>query len=218
VRSTLDAQQTHPSVVVWSLGNEVTGRGHPAGQAEWIDATADLLHRLDPGRPVAVDLWGRHLPREPGLLTRRLDVIGVTDYTGWYEDPGAPAAVQAARVNGRIAALRALFPRRPIVVTEFGTASNRRNATSAPGGLRYQAELLARRVRELRRARVAGMLAWTLRDFALRPDFAGGSIEHVAPQVRLVAGLNEKGVFTYGGRPKPAVRALRAAFAAVTER
>ncbi len=218
VRRTLDAQQTHPSVVAWSLGNEVTGNGHPAGQAQWIDATADLLHRLDPGRPVGVDLWGRHLPRAPGLLTQRLDVIGVTDYTGWYEDPGAPAVVQAARVAGRLETLRALFPGRPIVVTEFGTASNRRNPTRAPGGLRYQADLLVRRVEELRRARVAGMLAWTLRDFALRPDFTGGSIERVAPQIRLVPGINEKGVFTYDGRPKPAVAALRRAFSEVTGR
>lgn len=218
VRRTLDAQQTHPSIVAWSLGNEVTGNGHPAGQGTWIDATAGLLHRLDPGRPVGVDLWGRHLPRAPGLVTRRLDVVGVTDYTGWYEEPGAPPAVQAARVRDRIATLRRLFPGRPIVVTEFGTASNRRNPAAAPGGLRYQAHLLARRARELRRARVAGMIAWTLRDFALRPDFTGGSIERVAPHIHLTPGLNEKGVFTYGGHAKPAVAALRQAFAPVTGR
>jgi hypothetical protein len=215
VQRTVDAEQTHPSVAVWSLGNEVAGRGHPGGQAEWIDATAGLLHRLDPGRPVAVDLWGPHLPRAPELLTRRLDVLGLTDYTGWYDHAGAPPAVQESQVRGRLGRLRELFPGRPVVVTEFGAASNSRNAPSAVGGLDYQAALLRRRIAELRRAGVAGMLVWTLRDFALRPDFHGGSISGTSPGVVLTPGLNEKGLFTYAGRAKPAVAAVRRAFARV---
>jgi hypothetical protein len=212
VLRTLDAEQAHPSVVAWSLGNEVAGAGHAGGQAAWIDRTAGTLHRLDPGRPVAVDLWGRHLPRAPGLLTRRLDVIGLTDYTGWYERPGAPAAVQAAVVRERLARMRALYPGRPLVVTEFGAAANGRNPAGAPGGLRYQAQLVRRRIGELRQARVDGMLVWTLRDAALRPDFSGGSIAAIAPGVRLASGINEKGLFTYGGRAKPAAAAVRHAF------
>jgi hypothetical protein len=215
VQRTVDAEQTHPSVAVWSLGNEVAGRGHPGGQAEWIDATAGLLHRLDPGRPVAVDLWGPHLPRARELLTRRLDVLGLTDYTGWYDHAGAPPAVQESQVRGRLGRLRELFPGRPVVVTEFGAASNSRNAPSAVGGLDYQAALLRRRIAELRRAGVAGMLVWTLRDFALRPDFHGGSISGTSPGVVLTPGLNEKGLFTYAGRAKPAVAAVRRAFARV---
>jgi hypothetical protein len=77
----------------------------------------------------------------------------------------------------------------------------------------YHADLLARRIAELRRARVAGMIAWTLRDFALRPDFTGGSISGTAPHVLLTPGLNEKGLFSYDGRPKPAAEAVRRAFA-----
>ena len=37
------------------------------------------------------------------------------------------------------------------------------------------------------------------------PTFEGGSIHGVLPRVRLIEGLNQKGLFTYGGRPKPAV-------------
>ena len=214
VRRTVDAEQTHPSVAVWSLGNEVAGAGHPGGQAQWVDATADLLHRVDPGRPVAVDLWGPRLPHEPGLLTRRLDVLGLTDYTGWYDLPGAPPAVQARQVRERLERLHELFPGRPVVVTEFGAASNAGNPPQAVGGLDYQASLLRRRIDELARLRVAGMIVWTLRDFALRPDFRGGSIAKASPGVVLTPGLNEKGLFTYEGRAKPAVAAVREAFAA----
>jgi hypothetical protein len=41
------------------------------------------------------------------------------------------------------------------------------------------------------------------------PTFGGGSIRHTLPGLRLVAGINQKGLFTYGGRPKPAVAAVR---------
>jgi hypothetical protein len=33
------------------------------------------------------------------------------------------------------------------------------------------------------------------------------------PAIRLVRGINQKGLFTYDGRPKPAVAAVRRAFA-----
>jgi hypothetical protein len=34
------------------------------------------------------------------------------------------------------------------------------------------------------------------------------------PTIRLVRGINQKGLFTYDGEPKPAVAAVRRAFAA----
>jgi hypothetical protein len=55
---------------------------------------------------------------------------------------------------------------------------------------------------------------WNLQDFALAPSFAGGSIRGQVPSIRLVRGINQKGLFTYDGRPKPAVAAVRRAFAA----
>jgi hypothetical protein len=59
---------------------------------------------------------------------------------------------------------------------------------------------------------LAGALVWNLQDFALAPSFAGGSIRHQVPGIHLVRGINQKGLFTYGGRPKPAVEAVRRAF------
>jgi hypothetical protein len=43
-----------------------------------------------------------------------------------------------------------------------------------------------------------------LSDFAVSPLFFGGSINGIVPDIRLVRGLSQKGLFTYGGRAKPA--------------
>ena len=49
------------------------------------------------------------------------------------------------------------------------------------------------------------MLIWLLRDYPLTPTFQGGSIHAALPNVRLIEGLNQKGLFTYAGQAKPGV-------------
>ena len=49
------------------------------------------------------------------------------------------------------------------------------------------------------------MMIWVLRDYPLNPTFQGGSINRVLPNLKLIEALNQKGLFTYGGQPKPAV-------------
>jgi hypothetical protein len=48
------------------------------------------------------------------------------------------------------------------------------------------------------------MIVWILQDFAMRPNFLGGSVRAHAPDIVLQRGLNQKGLFTWRGRPKPA--------------
>ncbi len=47
------------------------------------------------------------------------------------------------------------------------------------------------------------MLIWVLRDYPLNPTFAGGSIHGKLPKLRLIEGINQKGLFTYAGAPSP---------------
>ena len=136
----------------------------------------------------------------------------MTDYIGWYEGP-ASARGQLALASERIAQLRALFGDKPLVVTELGAGGSARAAGAAFGGLRFQARLLARRIRGLRdEPGVSGIIVWALRDYALRPDFVGGSIAERRPDLKVTPGLNEKGLYDFDGRPKPALDAVRRAF------
>jgi beta-glucuronidase len=206
--------QPHPSIIAWSLGNEVAGQGHPGGQLEHVQALTQRLHELDPGRLVAVDLWGRHGPKYAGPLYTGLDAIGFTDYHGWYESPGTSGAKLRDLIVRRARTLRSVFPDKVLVVTEFGAAANSQNAAAAIGGTRYQADVLAEHIRAYRGLPdLSGMLVWSLRDYALTPAFTGGSFTRVVSDVRLTTGLNEKGLFDYAGAAKPSAAVVRREFA-----
>ncbi len=208
-----EAGQANPSILCWTLTNEVAGNGQPAQQS-YVRQTARRLHELDPTRPVAADIWGTMLPNAPGGMFAALDAIGVTDYIGWYEGLELGAAGQAAKAAERLARLRSLFPDKPIVVTELGAAGTSRIAGDRFGSHAFQAALLTRRLRDLDGTPgLSGTIVWNLRDYALRPDFRGGSVRDARPDLRLAPGLNEKGLYDFDGRPKPALAAVRRAYA-----
>src|SRR5215210_4213876 len=214
VRLNVMQARAHPSVLTWNLANEIARNGHAGGQPAFIDAAARLVHRLDRGRPVALDVWGTHMPALAGPMYRRIDAIGATNYAGWYDNlHGLPATVDTG-IGDWLTRLRAAFPGKVLAVTEFGAEANTLNAPDAPGGLTFQADLLARHIRAYRaQPWLSGMLVWNIQDFALSPAFAGGSVRRQAPGIALARGINQKGLFTYGGRPKPAAAAVRRLYA-----
>jgi beta-galactosidase/beta-glucuronidase len=215
VRLSVLQARLHPSIVAWNLANEVAGNGHSGGQPEYVDGAAQLVHRLDPGRPAAIDVWGTHLPSVAGPMYRHIDAIGATNYEGWYSDTLAPAQTVQAGIDAWLAELQRTFPDKVLIVSEFGAEANELNAPGTPGSEQFQSRLLTQHIRTYEAANwLDGELVWNLQDFALAPSFAGGSIRAEVPAIRLVRGINQKGLFTYDGRPKPAVAAVRRAFAA----
>ncbi len=59
------------------------------------------------------------------------------------------------------------------------------------------------------------MLIWLLRDYPLTPTFEGGSLTSCCRTCELIEGLNQKGLFTYGGIAKPAVSVVAPLFKAL---
>jgi hypothetical protein len=218
VRATVFQQQTHPSIIAWNLANEVAGNGHTGGQAGYIDAMAQELHKRDPGRLVAVDVWGPHAPSGIlGPLYRNIDAIGFTNYVGWYELPLASMAAVRAQLVTRIDAARRVFRGKILIVSEFGAEANNTNPQRSPGGYAFQSRLLRLHI-DTYRSRAAdldGMLVWDLRDFALTPDFAGGSIRREVPGIRIRRGINQKGLIDYSGDAKPSLRAVASEYRAL---
>ena len=216
-RAVAAAERTaaHPSVLAFNLANEVAGLGHPRGQARYIDTLARTLHRRTPGIFVVADVWGRHPPRRAGgRLFRNLDAVGLTEYIGIFEAAGHSISDQQARVAKLLRRAGAALPGKPLVITEFGANANGRQDTDQPGGYRYQSRLLERRIGYYARRRdVAGMLIWVLREYAVSPNFRGGTLLAQVPGLKLSGPLNEKGLFRYDGTAKPAVAAVARAYA-----
>ncbi|MDQ3850313.1 MAG: hypothetical protein M3296_06840 [Actinomycetota bacterium] len=217
-RTTVRQSQLHPSILTWNLANEVAGDGHPGGQVPYLESMGAELKRMDPGRPVALDIWGAHPPHHASRIHRNVDMIGWTNYIGWYESTFASNAELRREIRSRLASIRRVFPDKVIAVTEFGAEGNRANPTNLPGGLRFQAALLDLHLSTYASIpNIAGALVWNLRDFAVSPAFKGGSITQQVPRIRLVRGVNQKGLFDLANRAKPAVGVVSRRFGPAAE-
>ncbi|MEV4423354.1 glycoside hydrolase family 2 TIM barrel-domain containing protein [Patulibacter sp. NPDC049589] len=228
VQTTLDEQQTHPSIIVWNLVNEIARNGNTGGQVPYIRETSARLKREDPGRLTALDVWatpvnytdanpveGARVPEKMGSVYDHIDAIGITSYQGWYSDPGKPMSYLKTSIQKFSGAVKKVFAGKALVLTEFGAEANGENPTTRPGGYAYQANLLKTTIDTYASdPDFSGEIVWNLRDFGVAPTFIGGSIRtKYKGTIRLVRGLNQKGLFTYNGRPKPSVGPVKAALA-----
>ncbi|HWF32666.1 MAG TPA: glycoside hydrolase family 2 TIM barrel-domain containing protein, partial [Solirubrobacteraceae bacterium] len=64
------AAELHPSIIAWNLVDEVAHNGRDAAEVRYVQSLTKWLHEHDPGRMVAVDVWGDHPPVHAGLLYR----------------------------------------------------------------------------------------------------------------------------------------------------
>jgi Glycosyl hydrolases family 2, TIM barrel domain/Glycosyl hydrolases family 2/Glycosyl hydrolases family 2, sugar binding domain len=217
-RTAAIADELHPSIFAWNLVDEVAENGRDGAEVSYVQALTRWLHAHDPTRMVAVDVWGDHPPQHPGALYREADAVAETDYSGWYDNPhNSPAAV-SAEVSTRLAAMRRTFAGKVLVISEFGAESNGLNPAGSPGSYGFQSQLLARHIAVYRASpQLSGMFVYLLRDYPLVPTFQGGSIHAVLPRLRLIEGLNQKGLFTYGGQPKAAVAVLARLYKALPQ-
>jgi beta-galactosidase/beta-glucuronidase len=210
------AAQLHPSIFAWNLVDEVAHNGHNAAEVSYVRATARWLHAHDATRMVAVDVWGDHPPRSPGALYAEVDAVAETDYSGWYDSPRDSPAQMVAAMRRRLAKMERTFARKVLVISEFGAESNRLNPRGSPGSYAYQARLLAAHIGVYAAdPRLTAMFVWVLSDYPLTPSFHGGSIRGVLPRLRLIEGLNQKGLFTYGGQAKSAAAVVARLFKAL---
>jgi beta-glucuronidase len=205
-RTAAIAAQLHPSIIAWNLVDEVAGNGRDAAEVSYVQTLTSWLHKRDPTRMVGVDVWGDHPPVHAGALYHDVDAVAETDYTGWYDSPQASDSEQRALMRARLHAMERTFAGRVLLISEFGAESNTLNGSGGPGSYSFQSSLLARHIAVYSAdPKLSGMLVWDLRDYPLVPQFNGGSITFKLPKLRLIEGINQKGLFTYSGAAKPAV-------------
>jgi len=66
--------RNHPSVIMWSIGNEIREQGMATGK-ETAQFLADICHKLDPTRPVTAG-FNNHVAAIKNGLTDAVDLVG----------------------------------------------------------------------------------------------------------------------------------------------
>jgi beta-glucuronidase len=194
LRENIETNQNHPSVLLWSIGNELQARA--AGYtASYIAGAANLAHRLDPTRPVglAIKDW-TGVGCRPGYAP--LDVLGVNEYYGWF-DAGAGVTNDRDRLSSFLDEYRACYPNKGLFVTEFGFDGNRHGPVEERGTYEFQSNSIAYHLGVFaRKPWLSGAIYWTLQDWAAAPGWSGGNPLGRPPFV-------EKGLVDIYGNDKP---------------
>lgn len=172
LRENILVNQNHPSVLLWSIGNELPNPPNGA-EAAYIAGAAALAHRLDPTRPVgmAIVTW-------PGVGCQAayapLDVIGFNDYIGWFDEGGGTTADRQA-LGPFLDFLHACYPSKGLMVTEFGFEGNRHGPVEERGTYEFQADMARYHLSVMAgRPYVSGAIWFALQFFAAWPGWTGG--------------------------------------------
>jgi beta-glucuronidase len=179
---------------VWSIANELSSRVN-RGQSAYIRAAVQAAHQMDPTRPVGDVVAAYYgVPCQSGY--RPLDVIGFNDYFGWYTGALGQIADEDL-LSPYLDSIRACYPHQALVVTEFGAEGDRNGPIEEKGTFPFQEQFANFHLGVYAtKPWLTGAIWWALREFRVRPGWEGGNPRPNPP-------LHEKGLYTFGGQPKP---------------
>jgi beta-glucuronidase len=187
--------KNHPSVVMWSLGNEPDTENYPEDAYAYWKTLYDLAHKLDPqNRPVTVVCCQNDYTKD--LTARSMDVVCINRYYGWYNLAGVLEVASEAfaeelefweEIN------------KPMILAEYG-------ADSLPGLHAIIPEMFTEEYQVVylqamnacldKKSFVVGEHPWAFADF----DTQQGPMR---------AGGNHKGLFCRNRTPKMAAHMIR---------
>ncbi|MDQ2759240.1 MAG: hypothetical protein M3Y17_02100 [Actinomycetota bacterium] len=200
--------QNHPSVFLWSIANELPTPATPA-ETSYVSGAAALAHRLDPTRPVgmAVSDW-------PGVPCQRayapLDLIGVNEYFGWF-DAGGGTTDDRDALSPFLGSVRACYPKKALVISEFGFDGNRNGPVEERGTYQFQSNAAAYHLKVYAsKSWLSGALYFLLQDAVAFPGYSGGDPRSHSP-------FNQKGLIDFSGHFKPAFSTLSSIYHATVQ-
>jgi beta-glucuronidase len=205
VQDNILTNQNHPSIALWSIGNELPQTVAPP-EAHYIATAAALARQLDPTRPVgmAIKDW-------PGLGCQAeqyapLDVVGVNEYFGWF-DVGGGVTDDRDSLGPFLDTVHQCMPNKAVIITEFGVDGNRDGSAEERGTYEFQANTAAYDLGVFDpRPWLSGALYFLIQDYAAYPSYSGGNPLANSP-------FNQKGLFDLYGNPKPVFPIVQAIYA-----
>ena len=191
----IDTSRNHAAIILWSMANETP---NTPTRTKFIEALATRARELDSSRLITAALLVRgegHTKIVDDPLGSALDVIGVNEYIGWYEQHPETADVTDWRIAYD----------KPLIVSEFGGGAK----AGLHGGENdrwteeYQASIYRHQLGMLNRiAQLRGMSPWILMDFR-SPN---------RPLVGIQDEFNRKGLISDQGQKKQAFYVLQKAY------
>jgi hypothetical protein len=210
LQSTLLADRNHPSVIVDSVGNELSPTPDTApGTRAYLNQAIQMARSLNPGVPVALDTYC--YTRYPAQkIYSKLNVLGISSYFGWYPGPVGHSISNFAQLGPFLRQSHARYPGLALAVSEFGAESLYDGPATIKGTFEFQSDYVRQTLGVVDRlAFMNGAIYWTLREFAVAPGWTGGAI---LPAGTVPDGLHHKGLIAYDGSKKPAFAVARALF------
>ena len=191
----IGTSRNHAAVILWSTANETPNN---LARTQFIETLASRARALDPTRLITAALLVRadgHTKIVDDSLGKALDVIGVNEYIGWYEQRPETADVTEWRIDYE----------KPLIVSEFGgdAKAGLHGGDNDRWTEEYQTNIFRHQLGMLNRIpQLRGMSPWLLMDFRSpnRP-LAGVQDE-----------FNRKGLISDQGEKKQAFFILQKAY------
>jgi beta-glucuronidase len=173
LESNIQTNGNHPSVIIWSIANELSARPGPV-QGLYIKAAVERAHALDPSRPVGLAAAGypsAGCQPEYGPI----DVIGVNDYFGWYPGPGGHLFDRSG-LSPYLDEVHRCYRHQAVVVSEFGAEANRDGPPEEKGTYAFQRDFVNYHLGVFAtKPWLSGAIYWALNEFRVKPDWEGGN-------------------------------------------
>jgi beta-glucuronidase len=191
----INTSRNHAAIVLWSMANETPNT--PA-RTQFIETLASRARALDATRLITAALLVRaegHTKVVDDPLGKALDVIGVNEYIGWYEQHPESADGTEWRIEYQ----------KPLIVSEFGgdAKAGLHGSENDRWTEEYQANIFKHQLPMLNRiAQMRGMSPWLLMDFR-SPN---------RPLTGIQDEFNRKGLISEKGEKKQAFYVLQKAY------
>jgi beta-glucuronidase len=203
LRQTILRDRNHASVMAWGVANEIVRGG--SAETTYLTEAGSLVRKLDPTRFFAADQTLSPRVRLPAAF-KKLDALGISEYVGWYGHDSLN------RVRPLLDSVHRRLPGVALFATEFGAEANRRGSARAKGSYAFQSRWLDRQLTTIDNTPfIGGAIVWLLRDYAVRPGWAGGNPRPSPP-------FSTKGLIDRHGRRKPAWSVVKRHFASAATR